>query len=181
MQPAIINNKGGVGKTTTAVNLAAAWARARRSTLLVDLDSQCSASLHLGARQPERSVEDLLRGREDVVPVTPTYLAVEGLVQFLASTEEDPGHSGQLGPHAGNPVDHGRHPRPPAGEVTRLLRGQYGPLVLESEVRVNVRLAEASSHGCSIFEYEPRCPGARAYSQVWQEVEARCPVPALVG
>jgi chromosome partitioning protein len=45
---ALMNQKGGVGKTTTTVNLAAAWARAGRETLVIDLDPQAHATLHLG-------------------------------------------------------------------------------------------------------------------------------------
>jgi chromosome partitioning protein len=45
---AVLNNKGGVGKTTVAVNLAAALATPKRRILLIDLDSQASASLSCG-------------------------------------------------------------------------------------------------------------------------------------
>ena len=45
---AVLNSKGGVGKTTTAVNLAAALASPAAAILLVDLDSHASASLWLG-------------------------------------------------------------------------------------------------------------------------------------
>lgn len=59
---AVVNNKGGVGKTTTSVNLAAALAALGHKTLLVDLDSQASASLWCGVSRNhlQPSVADCL-------------------------------------------------------------------------------------------------------------------------
>ena len=64
MNIAIINNKGGTGKTTTCVNLGAALAVLGYRTLLVDLDSQTSATLSLGIKRDQMnpSSADILFG-----------------------------------------------------------------------------------------------------------------------
>lgn len=75
---AVVNQKGGVGKTTTAVNLAACLAASERPTLLIDMDPQANASSAYGISGPERQIYDAL---VDGVPLT--HCAVETELETL--------------------------------------------------------------------------------------------------
>ena len=75
----VMNQKGGVGKTTTSVNLAAGLAKQGRTVCLIDLDPQGHASLHLGvdAFGQTPTVYDVLSGKKTLAEVK--QLAVDNL------------------------------------------------------------------------------------------------------
>ncbi|WP_105316720.1 chromosome-partitioning ATPase Soj [Thermus tenuipuniceus] len=79
---ALVNQKGGVGKTTTAINLAAYLARMGKRVLLVDLDPQMNATSGLGLR-PEHGVYQVLQGE----PLEALVQPVDGFY-LLPSTPE---------------------------------------------------------------------------------------------
>ena len=248
---ALVNNKGGVAKTTTAVNLAAALASKTKRVLLVDLDSQGSASFSLGVARAQLSpssaevlledtpIRDAIRstsiqgldlvtgsmalanadlalvdvkGRERrlattlapvrdeyayilldcppslsmvpinalvaadafLVPVTPQYLALEGLVNLMTATEQLRRGTGAQAALLGlvlTQVD--RRPKVTT-EIIDLIRGHYGDRVFKTEIPINVRLSEAPSFGRSIFEHDPSSSGADAYKRLATEFAHRC-------
>jgi chromosome partitioning protein len=99
---AVANQKGGVGKTTTAVNVAACVAEAGYRALLVDVDPQCNATLGLGLpKDASPNVYDVLAGtaelaeavratdidRLDVVPSTPGLAGANVELPRIAGSE----------------------------------------------------------------------------------------------
>ena len=97
---AIINQKGGVGKTTTAVNVSAALARDGQNVLLVDLDPQSHATMHLGIElgpnDPsvydvmvhQAALADAARTAADRLVVIPAHIDLVGAEVELAAHAE---------------------------------------------------------------------------------------------
>jgi chromosome partitioning protein len=252
---AIVNQKGGSGKTTTAVNLGAALAQAGRRVLLIDLDPQASASSWLGISDGEaalaevftndwplreaimeveawaltvapasmwlvgiekalaaevgaelilaRKLAELEAGPEAerpdyalldcppalglltvnalaaadrlIIPVETHVMALGGLAQLLQSVElvrqrlnADLQIAGIVACRADFRTRHSR-------EVIEQLRLRFGPLVYETVIRENIRLAEAPSFGEPIMTYAPGCAGAEDYTALAAEVIAQEP------
>ena len=249
---ALANQKGGVGKTTTAVNLAAGLAGRGQRVLLIDCDPQGSASAHLGIRGEESGLDlaNVLAEENDLVEIIHSNVVVSGLDVAPASTHlagvatalnREVGGVDRVLAMALRPLkdryDLVLMDCPPsldiltinalvaasevyacvetqyfglaaiarfeetvervqrrlnpdlsltgvvacrmrrstrlAQEVESQLRSYFGERMFQTEVRENVQLAEAPSHGLPIFAYAPRSPGAEDYAALAEEVLKR--------
>ena len=249
---AVFNHKGGVGKTTTVVNLGAALARLGRRVLLVDADPQACLTVHFGL-DPETATDTIYEVlcrdlplesavrpvEEDNLSYVPAHLELAGAELELATTMGRErlvrdALDGFLRTHPG--WDYVLFDCPPslglltvnaltasdevfvplqteflalrgvgklvevvtlvrrrlnpglritgilptlsrtgtllAREVTEEIAKYFGPKVFKTRIRNNVRLAEAPSHGKSIFAYAPRSAGAEDYAALAEEVDA---------
>ncbi len=87
------NHKGGVGKTTSVVNIGAGLARLRKKVLLVDMDPQANLTQSYGVSNPEFTVYEGLKGEHELVPINadknldiiPSSLDLSGAEMELSS------------------------------------------------------------------------------------------------
>jgi chromosome partitioning protein len=250
---AIINQKGGVGKTTSCANLGAALALQGHKVLLVDLDPQAHLSISFD-RMPEpedpsvytmltggHGFEDVMQptgldglwiaptnldltgaeselaneiGREGllrtalqnlarseqapdlvildcppslgtlslnalvasdfvVIPLQAEFFALQGMAQLLDVLERVKQRLNPSIELAGVLVGLFSQQRNLSREVVQELTHHFGDLVFPIQVRVNVRLAEAPSHGQTIFEYAPDSSAADQFRDLATELATR--------
>ena len=198
---AVANQKGGVGKTTTAVNAAACVAEAGYETLLVDVDPQCNATVELpqlegsqtrlrDALAPAReryaftfldcppslgplTVGALVAADRVLVPVQTEYYALEGLAGLLDTVRTiQRGANPRLSLAGMVLTMHDGRTRL-AQDVEREVREHFPELVFDTVIPRNVRIGEAPSFGRPVIHHDPHCAGAEAYFALAKEVAAR--------
>jgi chromosome partitioning protein len=199
---ALANQKGGVGKTTTAVNLAACLAEAGEPTLLIDLDPQANATSGLGEHANGHSSFDLLDGARATELAASTRFANLELIPArtdLAGAAADLAHRGNaerylaeslngvagryrfvfldcppsLGPLTVNALAMVDGRTKLAADVAAELERHFGPLLFKTRVPRSVRIAEAPSHGLPVIAYDRRSAGADAYWKAAMELVER--------
>ena len=190
---AVVNQKGGVGKTTTTVNLAAALAQSGRRVLLVDMDPQGNATMGSGVdkRNVSRTVYHALlglgelagirtrseRGGYDLVPANRDLAGAE--VELVELPARETRLKSALERIAGD-YDYILIDCPPSlslltvnalsQQVSRELEAHFGDKVFRTLVPRNVRLAEAPSYGVPAVVWDAGSKGAQAYLALAGEV-----------
>jgi chromosome partitioning protein len=119
------------------------------------------------------SVNALVAADAFIIPVSPSYLALEGVVSLGKVVKQVRRGIGEAAPILGvalTMVDRNSDQVP---DAISELRSHYGGKVFDTEIRNDPKLEEAPSHGLDIFEYAPDSTGAADYRQLVAEVEDR--------
>src|SRR6266566_5175049 len=190
----VLNNKGGTGKTTTAVNLATATAIEGKKTLIVDLDPQGNATTGLGFEkatlsstvynvlsQSRKAEEVILNTRIEklsllpsnldlaLIPVQCEFYPMEGLPTLLKVMDLV---RSRLKAAFDYRIILTMYDRRTAlsRRVMQQVNNNFGERVLKSVIPRSVRMAEAPSKGLPGILYRPRNPASEQYRVIAKEL-----------
>ncbi|MDX5423179.1 MAG: AAA family ATPase [Hymenobacteraceae bacterium] len=238
---AVINQKGGTGKTTTTINLGSALSKLGKKVLLLDLDPQSNLSYSLAVVSPEASLADVFLGNKSIhdilvqkdgvwiapgsndlvdieislvsqperekflkrilseakgfdyvlvdcppslsvltlnaltaaqevlIPLQMEVLTLQGLDQITKTVQKVKKAFNPKLNVKGVVVVMFDVRRKLSQEVLEYLRENVQERIFDSQIRLNVRLAEAPSFGKSVLDYDPSSNGAKDYRALAEE------------
>lgn len=116
---AVMNQKGGTGKTTSAINLAGELVRRGKKVLIVDMDTQGNATSNLQLTDVSPfTLTDVIVSKTAVLADTICHTSIENLDLIRGGRSAGAG----AGSHAGNALRPGHYPAPPAAAASRYIR-----------------------------------------------------------
>ena len=145
---AVANQKGGVAKTTTTVNLGIGLARKGQKVLLIDNDAQGSLTASLGFKETD-AIRYTLATVLDRVASGEDYDPLEGILYTLVDGRTNY-----------------------SKEIIRVIEKNYGDEVriFKMPIPQSIRVTECASEGISIFKCDPKGKAALGYESLAHEI-----------